>query len=143
METTRGYGVRGLFVIGAALVVSATARDAGADLPHVRVVLSFNGTQFSGTAQSVTEATTSVNGSLQYRVNLAAVTSDGKRLQCSIAVASAAAAEVYRNEILGDHTAGVTCAVSHAVTTDPTAGTFVFLNMNSPSAGDSLTIESR
>ncbi|HEX8796717.1 MAG TPA: hypothetical protein VF765_37455 [Polyangiaceae bacterium] len=143
MKNTASSMMRGVVLTTGILGASAVARDARADLHGMRLVLNFGGAQFTGVAQTVVEHATAVNGTIQYRVNLTATTSDGKKLLCTIAVPSQAASESYRTEFLNEHTAVVTCTVTHPVTTDPTQGTFVFLNTLSPSAGDVLSIESR
>ncbi|HEU5478932.1 MAG TPA: hypothetical protein VFU90_03825 [Candidatus Tumulicola sp.] len=138
-----GSTIHGVTVAMGILGVCFVARDARADLHGMRLVLNFGGTQYTGAAQTVEESATAVNGAVQYRVNLHATASDGRKLLCAIAVPSHADAESYRTELLNEHTAVVTCACSHPVTRDGTGDTFVFLNTMTPSAGDSLSIESR
>ncbi|HEY8039474.1 MAG TPA: hypothetical protein VIF15_06755 [Polyangiaceae bacterium] len=106
------------------------------------MVLRFGGVQYEGLSQTVTEVQTAVNGTMQYRVNVAAALTGSKPGLCTIAVSSAAEAERYKLDLLNDHTMSLTCTVSHTVTTDPTAGVFALINTVSPSAGDSLSIES-
>jgi len=136
-----GSVMRWVIVTMGMLGVCVLTRDARADV-HPRLVLNFAGTQFTGISSSVVETSSSVNGTMQYRVSLSAMTSDSKKLQCTLVVPTAAVAESYRTELLNERTALVTCSVTHTVTTDPAAGTVVLLNMVSPGAGDSLTIES-
>lgn len=141
MNTTAGSLMRWAVAMTGMVGACAVARDARADV-HPRLVLNFAGTQFTGISTAVEERTTSVNGAVQYRVNMLAMTSDGKKLLCTIAVASVGDAESYRKALLDERAAQVTCTVTHPVTTDPSAGTFVFLNMMSSANGDSLVIES-
>ncbi len=135
---------RNLLVLGVALGACGVSVDAAAETTQhfIVVTLSFQGTRIQGMSTGVNIVETGVNGALQYRVNVLTNLA-GKPGACTVAVASSADASWLKNELLDAHATAVTCAVSHAVTTDPTLGTFVFLNLLSPAAGDTLTIESR
>ncbi len=139
-----GRFVRGLLAVAAGLGACAAAGDGGAQTSAqhaITVTLSFGGTRYQGTSTGVNIVETAVNGAMQYRVNVLG-NFTGKPGLCTIAVSSGQDASRLKNDLVDPHAAAVTCAVSHAVTTDPTSGVFVFLNTLAPSAGDSLTVES-
>ncbi|HTQ43008.1 MAG TPA: hypothetical protein VMI75_09665 [Polyangiaceae bacterium] len=133
---------RSLLLVGVALGVCSVSGDAVAQTAthSVAVTLVFGGARYQGTSTGVTVVETAVNGAMQHRVNLIA-NLGGRPGMCTVAVANVADASHLKSDFLDAHATAVTCTVSHPVTTDLTAGTFVFLNTLTPSTGDSLTIE--